>query len=101
MPLPATRVAIVAVVLLGSVFRCWAAEDDASSKPVCNASHAGEFWPPSANDGQKSMYEASRSGDLEICERGIYRYKWRPLTVSYRKLVKNAKSDSDKRSTQQ
>lgn len=63
-------------------------------RPSCNADQLGRFWPASANDSRQSVYELSKTGELELCTRGIFRYRWEALTVSYKDLLGAAKQKS-------
>lgn len=58
-------------------------------RPKCNARLAGQLWPADANQDEASFAKHSRCGDLEICARGILRYRWQTLTVRFDQLRKN------------
>jgi hypothetical protein len=55
-------------------------------KPVCNAQSQGQFWPEEANVNRDAMREHYQQGDLEMCSRGEWRYKWEHLSVNVRQL---------------
>ena len=63
-----------------------------SAKPVCNSQSLGTFWPESANSDRRNLYALSHTGELELCTRGFYKYRWQSLTVSYQELLKAAKA---------
>ena len=50
-------------------------------KPVCNADTAGDFWPAEANRDSNALAKFARSGELEVCSHGYWRYRWIHLTV--------------------
>jgi len=39
------------------------------------------MWPDSANHSPKQLSKLARCGDLAICTRGVWRYRWEALTV--------------------
>jgi hypothetical protein len=61
-----------------------------SSKPprsTCTRETQGRYWPEKANTDRKLAGQLMRSGELQMCSRGLFRYNWEPLTVSYRALL--------------
>ncbi len=61
-------------------------------RSACNKQTQGLFWPDNANRDRKLASQLMRSGDLHLCTRGIFRYNWQPLTVSYRSLLAKTKA---------
>jgi hypothetical protein len=66
-----------------------------SEKPACDGGRAGMVWPPSYAE-RISQYAGSANHDgLQVCAKGVYRYAWKPLTVSYQQLLQEAKAKAD------
>ena len=57
-------------------------------KPVCNAATVGDFWPSEANRDRIALARFARTGELELCGHGIWRYHWMHLTVQIHRLAK-------------
>src|SRR5205809_7399114 len=51
------------------------------SRPACNAQTFGKMWPDSANHSKAQLSKLARCGELAICTRGVWRYRWESLTV--------------------
>jgi VCBS repeat-containing protein len=56
------------------------------SRPVCNAQTFGKMWPDSANHSKAQLSKLARCGELAICTRGVWRYRWESLTVRFDQL---------------
>jgi hypothetical protein len=56
-------------------------------RSACTRETQGRFWPEQANTDRKLARELTRSGELQICSRGFFRYNWEPLTVNYQTLL--------------
>ena len=69
------RIYVATVVCIGLGF---GAEDP---KPACNELTAGKLWPDAANQDAKLRKRLARCGELELCTRGVWRYRWEALTV--------------------
>ena len=79
------RLAILFVLLCA----CALANKDASEeKPRCRAKIAGDFWPDEANHDSKLASDLSRQGELEICTRTMWGYRWKSPTVNIRQIRK-------------
>lgn len=50
-------------------------------KPACNAQTAGKLWPDVANQDARLRKKLAHCGELELCTRGVWRYRWEALTV--------------------
>jgi hypothetical protein len=61
------------------------------ARSACNKETQGRYWPDKANTDRRLAGQLMRSGDLQICARGMFRYNWEPLTVSYQALVEKKK----------
>jgi len=66
-------------LLLAAVSTLCLAAD--ASRPVCNAQNYGRMWPDAANHNPKMLTKLSQCGDLQICTRPGFRYRWEALTV--------------------
>jgi hypothetical protein len=60
----------------------------AGDRPACNAKMFGETWPPAANSDSRLLNELARRGELQICTRGAWRYRWTSPTVHINQLLK-------------
>jgi len=60
-----------------------------ATKPACNSSLRGHFWPAAADSDPKLARRLSQCGSLEVCSVGRFRYKWQPVTVNVRQLGKS------------
>jgi hypothetical protein len=59
---------------------------DGDSKPACRAETRGMMWPDAANRDPRVLKKTAHCGELEICMRGHWRYRWESLTVRLDKL---------------
>jgi len=64
----------------------------AEQRPACNARTLGQFWPSVAEQDARAAHRLARCGQLLICTRGSWRYRWRPLAVRVDQLQKGVKS---------
>lgn len=62
-----------------------------ASKPACNAGTRGLMWPLEANRDSRLAIQLSKSGSLEICMRGPWRYHWTAPAVHIKQLEKRSK----------
>ena len=58
-------------------------------KPKCSADTVGQLWPTDANHDSALFAKHSRCGDLELCVRKLWRYRWETLSVRLDQLAKN------------
>lgn len=68
---------------------CMAADD---FRPVCNSQNQGQMWPEAANHDPKLMASMIRCGELLICVRGSWHYRWEAPSVRLDQLGRRAKS---------
>ncbi len=61
---------------------CLAADD---SRPACNSENHGRMWPEAANHDPQLLV---RCGDLLICVRGTWHYRWEAPTVRVDQLAR-------------
>jgi predicted membrane-bound mannosyltransferase len=61
------------------------------AKPVCNAASVGRMWPDAANDNPRMVMKLSRCGELQVCTRGAWHYRWKSPTVTIDQLREGAK----------
>jgi hypothetical protein len=59
-------------------------------RPACTAANAGQFWPEQANKDHKLAAKLARCGELRICTRGLFHYRWESPTVRADQLSKGA-----------
>ena len=50
-------------------------------RPACNQKNAGLMWPEAANRDHMVRARAAHCGELEMCTRDVWHYRWKPLTV--------------------
>jgi hypothetical protein len=72
---------------------CLAADD---SRPACTSENHGRLWPDAANHDPKLLARLVRCGDLLICVRGTWHYRWEAPTVRVDQLKRQAKSKASK-----
>jgi hypothetical protein len=72
---------------------CLAADD---SRPACSSENHGRMWPEAANHDPKLLARLVRCGDLLICVRGPWHYRWEAPTVRVDQLASHAKSKASK-----
>jgi hypothetical protein len=60
-----------------------------TAKPVCNAKTQGQFWPTEANSSPEAARRYTQSGELEMCARGVWKYKWEHLSINVHALAKS------------
>jgi hypothetical protein len=65
---------------------CFAQE---APKPICNAKTQGQFWPAEANSNPQAVRRYTQSGELELCARGLWKYKWEHLSINARDFAKS------------
>jgi len=58
-------------------------------KPKCSADTVGQLWPADANHDSALFAKHSRCGELELCVRRVWRYRWETLSVRLDQLAKN------------
>lgn len=50
-------------------------------RPVCKAENMGQMWPEAANHDPRALNKLAHCGELLICTRTYWHYRWQPLTV--------------------
>jgi hypothetical protein len=73
-----SRVLAIALIFASASLLCLPSDEQ---KPVCDADTNGQFWPEAANHDSKLLKKFSRCGELEVCARTRYRYRWESITV--------------------
>jgi hypothetical protein len=58
-----------------------------STRPKCNGSTRGQYWPGVANVDPGEALRAARCGELWRCDSTLGRLKWRPVSVAYWRLA--------------
>lgn len=61
-------------------------------RPECNKSMAGKLWPPTALKDKETFRQLSQSGELQVCARTTWHYRWQSLTVNARDLHKKGEA---------
>jgi hypothetical protein len=72
---------VLGTIVFGAL--CFAGD---GQKPACNAAHQGMFWPEEANTSQEAQQKLTRSGELEMCSRTPWKYRWQHLSVNIKAL---------------
>jgi hypothetical protein len=70
--------AVATLLALAASARIWGAAPD---RPACNKHNAGQMWPNAANHDHQLVSKLARCGELQMCVRDVWRYRWTPLTV--------------------
>jgi hypothetical protein len=84
-------------LLLGSAFLfplVLGAED--GTRPICNYQNQGRLWPEAANRDRKAFANLMRCGELYMCVRGTWHYRWETPSVRIDQLDRHAKSEPRK-----
>lgn len=74
-------------LLIVFVVMAWPGLGEESAKPACNTGNQGRLWPEAANVDRQAARRAERCGELQVCTRGVWRYRWEPLTVHVQQLA--------------
>jgi|ERR1700679_716339 hypothetical protein len=74
------------IALLGAV--CLAQDTIATKKPACNAKTRGDYWPAEANSSPQAVRRFTQSGELEMCSRDFWKYKWVHLSINAHNFAK-------------
>lgn len=61
------------------------------ARPVCNAVTMGTLWPAQANGNAKLTNKLFNCGELKVCTRGRWKYRWSPLSVRVDQLTGSSK----------
>jgi hypothetical protein len=72
-----------------SLIVCAAGLAQEAERPACNAGNLGQFWPAEADHDRRLAAQLSRCGELQICKRGAWRYRWEALSVRVDQLSKD------------
>ena len=72
------RIRAIALLAVSASFLSFAADD---VKPVCEAATGGLLWPEAANHDSQLRKKFSRCGELEVCTRGRWHFRWQSVTV--------------------
>ena len=74
-----------------------AGADQPSGKPACDASTLGSLYPAQANSDRQIRNELFTCGELQVCARGRWKYRWVPLSVRIDQLVRNGSAHRPQR----
>jgi hypothetical protein len=91
MPEPAAYAPGIGFLIVVLVMAAWetpVAPPAAPSKPECSRQMAGRFWPEGANSNPAMARQLSRRGDLEVCTRTTWSYRWASPTIDINQLRK-------------
>jgi hypothetical protein len=72
------RIQAVTLLVVSASVLCLASDD---AKTTCDATTAGLLWPEAANHDFKLRKKFSRCGELEVCTRGRWHFRWQSVTV--------------------
>ncbi len=90
----ATGFLLSVILLISGQSGSETAADEASllaPRPACTAENHLKMWPPLANASPADAHALARSGRLEICTHGTWRYRWSSPTVHISQLAQKAK----------
>ena len=57
-------------------------------RPACDADTVGLMWPNEANLSAAALHRLARNGELWICSKAPWRYKWERPSISVSQLKK-------------
>jgi len=72
------RIQAIALLVASASVLGFASDD---VKPTCDATNAGALFPEAANHDSQLRKKFSRCGELEVCTRGRWHFRWQPVTV--------------------
>jgi hypothetical protein len=58
-------------------------------RPACSAETRGLMWPAQANADARLAVKLSRTGDLQICLKGPWKYHWHSPAIHWQDLRKD------------
>jgi hypothetical protein len=65
-------------------------------RPACSSQNQGQMWPEAANRDSKLRARLIRCGELYICVRGLWHYRWETPTVRVDQLDREGKAKISK-----
>ena len=71
------------------IFSVLLVSNPANPRPVCSASNRGMMWPAQANADSRLAIKLSRTGDLQICIKGPWKYHWHTPAIHWQDLRKD------------
>jgi len=75
------------IALLTAVAVCTLMAAETAARPACSAVTRGQFWPEAANNDGVAALRAAREGELAICTREGWRYRWSKVAVHWKSLL--------------
>lgn len=66
-------------------------QEPTEERPACDADTVGLMWPNEANLNPQALHKLARTGDLWLCTKHPWRYKWDRPSVSVSQLKKERK----------
>jgi hypothetical protein len=72
------RIQVIALLAVSAGVLGFASDD---VRPACDATTAGSLFPEAANHDSQLRKKFSRCGELEVCTRGRWHFRWQPVTV--------------------
>lgn len=61
-------------------------------RPACNADMLSKMWPLAANGNKQLTNRLFNCGELQVCTRGKWRYRWVSLSVRLDQLNKTGQA---------
>jgi hypothetical protein len=58
---------------------------------ACNSETIGQLWPSQANGNNRLTRKLFNCGELQVCTRGRWKYRWSPLSVRVDQLSGGSK----------
>lgn len=65
---------------------------DGPERPACNAATLGKLFPTQANGNHQLTNKLFNCGELQVCTRGRWKYRWSPLSVRIDQLARDGRS---------
>jgi hypothetical protein len=63
-------------------------QEPVEERPVCDADTVGLMWPNEANLNPQALQKLAKSGELWLCTKHPWRYKWEKPAVHFAQLKK-------------
>lgn len=70
---------IAPLVLMLGLAAGAAAQD--TERPACDQARRGQLWPSGANQDRTALKQALHCGELKICSRGLWKFRWEAVGV--------------------
>ena len=71
------------------IFAVMLASNSGDSRPACSPITRGMMWPAQANEDGRLAVRLAKTGDLQICTKGPWKYNWIAPVIHWEDLRKD------------